>query len=363
MARLKEGSLRELSVAIFKAAGASEDEARIVSDVLVDTSIHGVDSHGVRAIPKYVSDIKKGTLVPGTQSDVLMDTPTTAMVDAGLGFGFVAGYRAMRTAIGKAKRYKIGSVGIKGKGHIGGLWWYSYQATKSDMIGITLCRGGGHSAAPYGGVEGRLGINPLCVAIPAGSKYKPIILDMATTGVAMGHLQVMSIRGQEAPEGWLIRPDGSWSTDPLAVRKKEANPVGFGYPYSEYKGYGLSVIVEALAGAIGSGCCLDEKGFGHVFTAIDPTGYCPLDEFTQRIESMIDHLKSSKKRPGFKIPWFLIQPSEEILYPGEPEWLEEENRRRLGVFVDDPWWDDIVKTADELDVDVGAIMKDGFVKS
>ncbi len=363
MVRLKERPLRKLSVAIFKAAGASEDEARIVSEILVDTSIHGVDSHGVRAIPNYIAGIKKGTLVPGTKIEILLDTPTTAMVDAGLGFGFVAGYRAMRTAIEKAKRYKMGSVGMKGRGHIGGLWWYSYQAAKSGMIGMTLCRGGGHSAVPYGGVEGRLGINPICVAVPAGSKYKPIILDMATTGVAMGHLQVMSIRGQEAPEGWLIRPDGTWSTDPLAVKKNEAKPVAFGHPYSEYKGYGLSVIVEALAGAIGSGCCLDEKGFGHVFTAIDPTGYCPLDEFTQRIESMIDHLKSSQKRPGFKIPWFLIQPSEEILYPGEPEWLEEENRRRLGVFVDDPLWDDIVKTADELGVDVGAIMKDGFVKS
>jgi len=363
MVRVKEEPLRELSVAIFKAAGAPDEEARIVSDALVDTSLHGVDSHGVRAIPNYITGIKGGTLVPHTPIKVLVDMPTTAMWDTGLGFGFVAGFKAMHTAIEKAKKYKMGSVGTKGRGHIGGLWWYSHQATQSGMIGITLCRGGGHSVAPYGGVDGRLGINPLCVSIPAGSRYKPIILDMATTGVANGHLQVMSIRGQKAPEGWLIRPDGTWSTDPAAAVKGEAKPVGFGHPYSEYKGYGLSVIVEALAGAIGSGCCLDEDGFGHIFTAIDPTGYCPLDEFTGRIESMIDHLKSSRKRPGFRTPWFLTRQSEEILYPGEPEWREEEDRRRLGIFVDDPWWDNIVKTAKELGVDVQGIMKDGIIGS
>lgn len=357
MVRLKEEPLRKLSFAIFKAVGTSDEEAKIVSNILVDTSIHGVDSHGVRAIPGYIKGIQLDpeaprALVPGTPIKTLVDTPTTAMWDAGRGFGFVAGYKAMSTAIEKAKKYKMGSVGLQGTGHIGALYWYSYLAAKNNMIGLTLCRGGGHSVAPYGGVEGRLGVNPLCFAIPAG-KYRPIILDMATTGVAMGHLMVMSVRGQDAPEGWLIKPDGTWATDPKAIFKREAVPVGFGHPYSEYKGYGLSIVVEALAGAIGSGCSLDETGFGHTFTAIDPTGYTSLDKFKGRIDSMIDHLKSSKTRPGF----------DEILYSGEPEWREEDNRRKLGILVDDPFWEAIVKTAKELSVDIDGIMKDGYVKA
>jgi uncharacterized oxidoreductase len=348
LVRIKEGALRKLSIAMFKAAGTSDEEAKIVSDILVDTSLHGVDSHGVRAIPGYIKKIKEGPqasgypLVPRTPIKILLDKPTTAMWDAGLGFGFVAGYKAMQKAIEKAKKYKIGSIGVTGTGHTGALYWYSYFAARNNMIGITLCRGGGHSAVPYGGVDGRLGINPLAVAIPAG-KYKPIILDMATTGVAMGHLQVMAVRGQNAPDGWLIKPDGTWSNDPLAYVKREAKPVAFGYPHSEYKGYGLSIIVEALAGAIGSGCSLDANGFGHSFTAIDPTGYCSLDEFTNNVESMINHIKTSRTRPDF----------EEILYPGEPEWQEEENRRKLGIFVDDLWWKAIVETAEELGVNIG----------
>jgi len=346
MVRFPEERLRRLGAAMFEAAGVSADEAKIVTDILVSTSLHGVDSHGVRAIPRYIDRIKEGKLAPGAPIEILVDTPTTAMWDAGPGFGFVAGKKAMEAAVEKARRYKMGSVGIKGTGHIGALYWYSMLAAGNDMIGITLCRGGGHGAAPYGGVEGRLGINPLSVAIPAG-EAKPIVLDMATTGVALGHLQVMDLRGKEAPEGWLIRPDGTWSTDPLAFQKREAAPVCFGHPYSEYKGYGLSVVVEALAGAIGSGCSLQETGFGHLFTAIDPTGYCPLEEFKARVDSMVRDIKSSAKRPGF----------EEILLPGEPEWIEEERRREEGVFVDEPWWEDIVKTAKELGVDVDAIMR------
>lgn len=352
MVRVREKNLRELCDTIFKAADVPESEAKIVSEILVDTSIHGVDSHGVRAIPNYISRIKSKEFVPNTPIKILVDTPTTAMWDVGRNFGFVAGSKAMEAAIKKAKKYKIGSVGTMGSGPIGGLWWYSYQAAKNNMIGVTLVRGGKHGVAPYGGVEGRLGVNPLCFSIPAGPKYKPIILDMATTGAAMGHFQVMGIRGQKAPEGWLIKHDGTWSTDPTSFSRKEAVPVAFGYPNSEYKGYGLSVVIEALAGAIGSGCCLNEKGFGHLFTAIDPTGFCSLEEFTKRIESMILDLKSSKLRPGFK----------EILYPGEPEWQEEESRRKLGIFVDEPWWNELVKTAKDLGVDVDGIMKGGIVE-
>ena len=347
MVRIKEVPLKRLCIEIFRASGTRKAEAEIVSEILVATSLHGVDSHGVSAIPMYIESIRKGQLKPKAKITVLMETKTTAMLDDGGGFGFIVGKKAMEMAISKAKKYKMGSVGVKGPGHIGALFYYSMMAVKEDMIGISLCRGGGHGVAPYGGVEGRLGINPLCVAIPALNE-KPIVLDMATTVVAMRHLDVMSIRGQKIPDGWLIQKDGTWSNDPTAVRNGKAVPVGFGFPYSEYKGYGLNVVVEALAGAIGSGCSLDEHGFGHVFTAIDPTGYCSIEDFKNRIDSLIKHIRSAEKRPGFK----------EILIPGEPEWNEEKRRKREGIFVDDVWWENILKVSKELGVDVEKTMKD-----
>lgn len=354
MVLLREEPLRKLCVAIFNAAQTSDDEARIVSNILVDTSLRGIDSHGVRMIPRYITGIQKGTLIPGSPIKVLVDTPTTAMWDAGQGFGFVAGSKAMQTAIEKAREYKIGSVGTRGGGHTGALYWYSYQATKNNMIGVTLCRSSGRSVAPYGGVDGELGINVLAIAIPAG-KYNPIVLDMAATAISMGHLEVMAVRGQKTPEGWLIKPDGTWSNEPqdFLPPKREAKLVGVGHPYSEYKGYGLDFIIEALAGGISWGCGFEAKGNGHLFMAIDPTGYCSLNEFTGKIEAMIDHLKASRKRPSFS----------EILYPGERSAREEERRRERGIFVDDPWWENIIRTANELKVDVAGIMENGFITS
>jgi len=347
MVRVGEEPLKKLCIAILKAAGTRTREANIVAEILVQTSLHGVDSHGVRAITRYVDEIRKEKLNPKAKVKVLRNTKTTAMLDDGGGFGFVAGKKAMEMAIAKARKYKIGSVGLKGLGHIGALYYYSMMAVKENMIGVILCKGTGCGAAPYGAVEGRLGINPIAVGIPTG-KEKPIILDMATTVVAAGHLDVMAVRGQKVPEGWLIRKDGTWESDPITYRKGESCLVGFGHPYSEYKGYGLCTIVDALAGGIGAGCSLDEKGYSHIFTAIDPEGYCPLEEFKARIDSMIRHIKSAKKRHGFK----------EILLPGELEWLEEERRRRDGIFVDDVWWKAILKVTEELKVNVDKVLKD-----
>jgi LDH2 family malate/lactate/ureidoglycolate dehydrogenase len=347
--RLGKEPLRRLVIAVFEAAGVSNVEAQIVSEILVDASLHGVDSHGVRNMPMYIRSIKGGRLKPGATITTLRETETTAMLDDGAGFGYVAAKKAMGMAIAKAKKHKIGSVGVQGPGHIGPLYYYSLMAVKEDLIGITLCRGGGHGVAPYGGVEGRLGVNPLCIGIPAGEE-KPIILDMATTGAAIGRLGVMAARGQKVPEGWLIRKDGTWATDfdSSMFRSHDVSPVCFGYPHSEYKGYGLSVVVEALAGGIGIGCSLDAKGYGHLFTAIDPEGYCSIDEFKARIDSMTRHMKSSARRPGF----------EQILLPWGPEWIEKEKRSKEGIFVDDPFWENILATAKELGVDAETIIRE-----
>lgn len=137
MVRVSERPLKELARAIFKAAGASDSEAETVSTILVATSLHGVDSHGVRLIPYYVDSIKKGSLKTNTEITVLRETETTAMLDDGSGFGFVAGETAMKMAIDKARKWKMGSVGVKGSGHIGALYYYSLMAAKEDMIGRT----------------------------------------------------------------------------------------------------------------------------------------------------------------------------------------------------------------------------------
>lgn len=341
--RVKADEITRLSIDMLKAAGATAEEAEIVTEILVDTSLRGVDSHGIRAVARYIRELKTGKILSGAPIKVLRDTPTTAMWDVGSAIGFVVAKRAMDAAITKAQKYKIGSVGYMGTGHIGALYYYTKQAVEQNMIGVVLQRGARHLVAPYGGVEGRLGTNPFAIGIPAGNE-RPIFLDMATNAVATGHFLTMKLRGQSIPDGWLINKEGRWvhEYDDQAAVQGTLAPVSFGGVTNEYKGYGIKVILEALCGAIGVGCSLDEQGFGVYFQAIDPEGYCDLVDFTARIDSMIQHIKSSVKRPGIH----------DIFLPGEIELLEREKRLEQGIYLDDVFWKDIRAAAKELNINV-----------
>jgi LDH2 family malate/lactate/ureidoglycolate dehydrogenase len=339
--RVKADEMTLMSLEMLRLAGATDEEAEIITDVLIDTSLRGIDSHGIRAVPRYIRELQSGKLQSGVHINVLREGPTTAMWDAGAAIGFVAAKKAMDTAIQKAKRYQVGSVGYMGTGHLGALYYYTQQAVDADMIGAVLQRGARHLVPPYGGVEGRLGTNPFAVGIPAGNEC-PLFLDMATNAVATGHFLTMRLRGQSVPDGWIINQEGEWVNeyeDQAAVEGRIA-PVSFGGVTNEYKGYGIKAIFEAIAGAIGVGCSLDEKGFGCLFLALDPEAYCDLEDFKSRVDAMIQHVKTSRKRPGVQ----------EIFLPGEIELRERERRRRTGIYLDKAFWDNIKTTAEQLNL-------------
>jgi len=338
MPNIQADKLRKLSLAIFMAAGTPQEESEMVVDNLIRTSLRGVDSHGVRAIPRYIQEIKTGLITPGVPIKVLKDTPTTAMWDNNNGFGFVAGRRAMETAIRKADGYRTGAVGTQnatgGDDHIGALYYYAEMAALKDMIGIVTCTTSPTMVA-WGGTSRVLGVNPISIAVPAG-KHPPIVWDIATSQVAVGHLQVMAMRGEPIPEGWILDKEGRPTTNPKAFFEG-----GAFLPFGTYKGYGLSLIIDAITGGLGSGCSFDNPRYGHLFMAIDPAGFTPLQDFKAKVDRLIDNVKASRKRPGV----------EEVFIPGEIERRTMEKRLREGIPVDDPDWQALSKTAREVGVD------------
>jgi uncharacterized oxidoreductase len=328
--------MERLSRALFEAAGATPEDAAVTTAILVRTSLWGIDSHGVRAIPRYLQRLREGKLQSPPPIQVLRETSTTAMWDCRNGIGYVCGDRAMAAAIRKAKQHAIGCVSTMGTGHIGGLFHYVTMATEQDLIGIVTNRGGGHNVAPFGGTRGVLGVNPFAIGVPVGVGH-PLVLDIATTYAASGHLLVMQTRGEPIPDGWLIGPDGDWVHERSKIYEGAAAMV----PFGAHKGYGISVFIEALA-AFGCDCGVNAQGFGITYTTIDPEGFCPIADFKARIDSLVQQLKAVPPRPGFA----------EILVPGEHEWRTEARRRRDGIFVDAPFWKDMVASAVELDVEI-----------
>ena len=195
---------------IFRAYGASKEEAGTVARHLVGANLAGHDSHGVIQIIAYVNRIKLGQIVPGAPFEVEHETPTTAVINGNWGFGFVVTEKAMRLAIEKAKIHNVAAVTVHYQSHIGRLADYSMMAAEAGMIGlITADSGAGKkSVVPFNGKEVRLGTNPLSLAVPSNQEA-PVFLDMATSVVAAGKVGVARARKRRSRRDGSLMPRGT----------------------------------------------------------------------------------------------------------------------------------------------------------
>ena len=333
--------LRDVSNKILVAAGVSREEADIIGDVLASTDLHGVIGQGFCSIPDLVEwalgnrthDIRID-YNPGGSMKILRDTPNMALWDANGAFGYVAGKKAMETAIEKAKQNGVmGSVGFTNSSYTGSNFYYGMIALEHDMIGMVSSTGIADMVA-YGGSSGVLGNNPMCVAIPAGEEY-PIIVDMSTSLLSMGTMDMMTIRGERIPDGALLDKDGQPTNDFKALRQG-----GFFIPFGGHKGYGIAMILEALNGALtGFGCSHEREGFSVLMTAINIEQFQPIEKFKSIIDGLVRHVKASPPRAGF----------DEVRVPGEAKYNAKDRLSKDGIYIDDEIWHDVQKTA----IDVG----------
>ncbi len=341
--------LQEIAAELLKGAGASEEEATIVSRHSIGANLAGHDSHGIIQIPTYIDRVKRDHIVPGAPFDVIRETPTTTVVDGGWGFGYVVSERAMQMTIDKAKTTSVAAATVFRQSHVGRVADYPIMAAEAGMIGIMTADSGRSSkgVVPFGGREARLGTNPICIAMPSNLDG-PLFIDMATSAVAAGKLGVAVARGSSVPEGWIIDKDGNPTTDPAALREGGA-VLPLGGPEG-HKGYGLGFMVEILSGI------LTGLGFGH-----DPSGrhndgcfmavfnieaFRPLEEFKNEVTEFAHYVKSSQPAKGFT----------EIYYPGEPEHLRTQKLLKDGIFVEDRTWERLAELAREY----GVAQKLGF---
>jgi len=307
---------------------------------LVEANLRGQDGHGVLMLPRYMDQVKKGTMKFGVKVETVRETPSTALLNGNWGFGQVIGVRAMELAIKKAKDHTIGFVGVINCNHIGMLAHYPMMALEHDMIGVTLCNSS-PEVAPYGGRMRKLGTDPICVAIPA-NREKPIVLDMATSVVAAGKVRAKYVKGEKTPEGWIIDNDGQPTVDPSVFMSLK----GMLLPVGGYKGFGLSLVVDVLGGALtGAGCSSTEfqRGNGVIMYAIKIESFTPATTFKERVDNLIRSIKSTPTAPGYS----------EILVPGEPEFRTMEERSKKGIEVDDMTWQALRSLGKELGLDIG----------
>lgn len=289
---------------IFEKTGMCNEESAIMADMLVEADQRGVHSHGILCTARYVRLIREGKMRPNMQKAVLRDNGVIAVWDGNRSSGQMLGYRGMEDAIAKAEKNGVGIVCIKGTNHFGALAYYSQMAQKKGMIGITLGTGDSTMAA-FGGCEKVIGNNPIAVAAPAASQVSPV-LDMAMTVVANGKLTNMRRQGVETiPEGWGLDRDGLPTT-----KMSDYYTVP---PLAGYKGWGMAVIVDILAGTLFGGGTGDrakdnQDGPSLFLMALNIEAFNDKEKYYRDVDSRIAELKSAK--PAKNNPNGILMPGE-----------------------------------------------------
>jgi ureidoglycolate dehydrogenase (NAD+) len=320
--RVEQAALTSFCRDVLVAVGLDERDAATVAGSLVAADLRGVATHGVLRLPVYVERMRRGLIATRPSIQVRRTGPATATVDGGNGPGQVVALRAMREAVALAEGAGVGLVSVHGSNHFGAAGWFALHAAERGMIGLALT----HAEAdvvPFGGRRPALGTNPLAVAVPRGDG-PPVLLDMATSGVAMGRVLLARTRGEPIPEDWAVDADGEPTTDPRQVRAVR--------PMAGPKGYGLAFVVEVLAGLLSGSRSgtevrrmyddFDEpQGIGHFLGAIDPARFVPPEVFAGSVDRLAGQLKATPPAPGF----------DEVLLPGEPEERAEARHRRDGI--------------------------------
>jgi len=336
--RVSAEALFTFCVDAFCSVGILKQDAEIVAENLVSANLRGVESHGVIRAPYYVTGIQKGLTNPKPNMRVVRETANTAIIDGDNGLGQIAGMKATELAIKKAKTNGVGIVGVKNTNHVGMLANYVIKIVKQGLIGFTFTNGP-PSMAPWGGSNKLLGTNPLCIGFPIDEKNS-IILDMATSTVAAGKIASYATRGRKIPPGWALDKYGKSTTDPQEALKGTLTPLG------GYKGYGLALAIDILAGIL-TGDTVSyyvrsgwEAQGGFLTEAIDVTAFRADEEYKKDV---LDYIRLIKSCP-------LAEGAKEILLPGELESREYEKRFREGIPLDTMTWNALQKLSKDLHV-------------
>jgi LDH2 family malate/lactate/ureidoglycolate dehydrogenase len=334
---IQADALRDFASALYQQVGVAKEDADAVANMEVETDLRGVHSHGTRAMPRYVHGIRSGNLKARPDIQVIKEGPSFALLDGDRGLGYMAGMKAMNLAISKAKNTGIAAVGVRNSEHFGAAACYSMMALEHGMIGFATTNTGGTSIVAPGGITPVVANNPMSYAIPTKDE-PPIVLDMACGISAWGRIGTMSLYGQKIPDGWLLTREGQPTNDPKVGRIM--------LPAAGPKGYGLAVVMGALAGPLVGGltACL-KKGdelSEHFFYALNIGSFTPLDEFTATMDETIRIIRASKTAEGV----------ERVYLPGEIEWLNHQKFRREGIPLHKNHLDSLAHLARELEVKV-----------
>ncbi|MCD7097597.1 Ldh family oxidoreductase [Stenotrophomonas sp. MMGLT7] len=346
---LSLGQAETFAASLLQAMKVPPAIAHDVAEHLVSSDRCGYASHGVSILPGYCRAIADGVLDGTADGQLLVDTGIFQAWDGQHGFGQHIGKRMLLSAFEGARRHGQCVLTLRGCHHLGRMGFYAEMAAREGLVllAFTNIINREPLVAPFGGAEGRLTTNPLCFGIPLPDGRPPLVVDMATSAVALNKVRVYAENGQPAPAGSLIDAQGNPTTDPGVMF---ANPHGSMLPFGGHKGYALGVLTELLAGVYSGGGTVQPEHprngklatnnlFALVFDPAHPSHGA--DPAWQRHETgaFIDYLLACPPQPG----------GSGVQYPGQYE-AANQARHADHIELGQGSWDSLAELADKLGV-------------
>lgn len=310
--RIKIEDLQEFTINVFSKFGVPVGDAKIAADVLIISDQRGIDSHGIQRLGRYTKGLKTGMMKPTADVRVLKETPNTLLISGGDGLGQVVGHKAMKLVIDKALRNNIAFATVRDSNHYGIAAYYSMMALEHKLIGISLTNSR-LCVVPTHSKDAVVGSNPISIAVPT-DKARPFVLDMATSTVPVGKIEVCKREGKRLPLTWATDEFGKPTRDAARVIANEIESKGGGLlplgganeENGGHKGYGLSLAVDILCGVLSGSLfgpqIIDQEGrpskISHFFGAISIDAFIDPTLFTSLMDKYISTLKNSEKASG-----------------------------------------------------------------
>ncbi len=320
---------------LLMAAGTPRHIADDVAEILVHANLAGHDSHGVLRVPAYLEAITKNKLNPAAEPEISKETANSFVIDGKDGFGQYTARQAVNRAIDKAKKNSVCCVSFIRTGHIGRLGEYAEAAAKAGCIGIVTHGAAGHDRSivvPFGGSKGALSTNPIAIGIPTGDDT-PFLLDISTSVVAEGKVQVARSKNADLPPGCIVDKDGR-----PTVKPTDFYDGGYLLPFGAHKGYGLGLFA-ALLGGLAASAETVETGIikGEFLQVMNVAAFSPLEIYERGVQAVLKQIRAIPPVAGFT----------EVLAPGDFEARNRKKRLVEGIELPDTIYRQLKEEADK----------------
>lgn len=349
--------LRRQIMLVLSSWGMATDQAETVSDILVETDLRGIESHGASMLPLYDRMRRAGGLNMNPRSRLVQESPATALIDADAGLGHPVAVEAMNLAILKCHRVGVGAVSVVNSHHFGATGIYAEMAARRGVIALVTSSARTVAVIPTGGRMPVLGTNPIAFAAPS-STGDPFLLDMSTSAVAANKVKVYAYHQTPLPAGWVVDGEGRPVSDPregfrLCMESDVGGlmPLGGTRETGTHKGYGLAVMAQLLGSTLAGGSfspfrARDAKpgapdNIGHFFLALDPKFFRSNGSFEDEVSDILDHLRATPP----------VDASQPVIVAGEPEFARRAERLKSGIPLNDAFLSEVRNVATDSGVD------------